>query len=244
MNGRLLFVTGTGTGVGKTIATAALIVALRRSGLDAVPAKPIQTGAPGGPETAPDLVYTFRAAGLPPEAWDPPTMVPVCHAPACSPHLAARLAGTPIELPPILAAMEKLRRRHDVVVAEGAGGIFVPLDEKRTMLDLAAAFGCPIVIVATTGLGTINHTLLTASAILRRKLPIAGILFTQHAAPADAEEAMIADDNPATICGMTGLTNLGVIPPLGDVADPVHFPGSKAAAAITGLDDLRRALHV
>ncbi len=194
-----VFVAGTDTGVGKTRCAALLLRALRDRGINAVPMKPVQTGATRGPDgrlTAPDLAQTLALAGWLPPATDRAWMCPYLYEPACSPHLAARLAGQEIKLDRILDAWRALAARYDVVLVEGAGGVLVPLNGTQTMLDLMAAMAAPVVLAARPGLGTLNHTLLTLREVRRAGLPVAGLVLV-HTQP-DAE-AWIVRDNLATL---------------------------------------------
>ena len=147
---RDLFVTGTDTGVGKTLLSALLVVAL-----DGVYWKPIQTGAVE--ET--DRRTVMQLAEIPEGKTAPESY---CFDPPVSPHLAAEAAGVTIDL-------EKIRRPDAVanrpLIAEGAGGILVPINGTALMLDLARHLGLPVLIAARTALGTINHTLLTVRAL-------------------------------------------------------------------------------
>ena len=176
-----LFVTGTDTGVGKTFIATALLSGLRAGGCDAVPMKPVQTGCTGrrGRLVAPDLSFSLAAAGLAPDPYTLADMAPYCFQPACSPHLAAARAGIPIRMRVIESAFRHLVRKHDFVVVEGAGGIKVPLSDTQTMLDLMVRLSLPVLLVARTGLGTINHTLLSLQGLRGANLTVAGIVLNQ-----------------------------------------------------------------
>jgi dethiobiotin synthase len=164
---RGLFVTGTDTGVGKTVVSAALMIALRA----VVPVrywKPIQTGIEQDDDTA-----TVAALARCPA--DELLTVGVRLRRPVSPHLAARLGGIVIELPPLEDAFNDASRSTRLVV-EGAGGVLVPVNDIQFMTDLMARLDLPAVIVARSTLGTINHTLLTIEAMRRRSLAIAGVV--------------------------------------------------------------------
>ena len=164
---RGLFVTGTDTGVGKTVVSAALMIALR----DAVPVrywKPIQTGIEQDDDTA-TVAQLARCTAAELLTSGVRLRRPV------SPHLAARLSETMIELPPLEDLFNDASRSTRLVV-EGAGGVLVPVNDIQFMTDLMARLDLPAVIVARSTLGTINHTLLTIEALRRRSLTIAGVV--------------------------------------------------------------------
>jgi dethiobiotin synthetase len=214
MRARGLFVTGTDTGVGKTVAAAAVLSVLRRGGRDAVPMKPVETGA-GGPETAADLDFCLAAAGLAVTPEEYRLMAP-CRLPLpASPHLAAREAGTRVEMSRLLGAFRRLLELHGLVIVEGAGGVLVPLDETTTMLDLMVAMELPVMLVARSGLGTINHTLLSLREIERAGLPVAGVVFCDSA---PTVRGPIERDNVRIIPRMSGAPVVGHIPYLPDIA--------------------------
>lgn len=159
MNG--FFVTGTDTGVGKTVLSALLVAAL-----DGIYWKPVQTGASEGTDRSSVRVW---AAGLEERL----LVERYCFDPPVSPHLAAREAGVRIaldafELPAPVA-------NHPTIV-EGAGGAMVPLNEQDLMLDLMRHLGLPVVVAARTSLGTINHTLLTLAALRGAQLNVRGVV--------------------------------------------------------------------
>jgi len=108
-------------------------------------------------------------------------MCPYRFAPACSPHLAARLAKTSISIPRIVSSFRRLREQHDAVVVEGAGGVLVPLSSRLTMLDLMKRLDLLIFLVTRPGLGTLNHTLLSLRTIREAGLRVAGLVVCQTA---------------------------------------------------------------
>lgn len=165
-----LFVTGTDTGVGKTRIAVALIHALRAQGLRVAAMKPVSAGsAPGGLNE--DVVALTRAANVEADVFD---VNPYAFEPAIAPHIAAQQAGVRIELPVIAAAYSRLAAKADVVVVEGAGGWRVPLNDREDMADLAQSLGLPVVLVVGLRLGCLNHALLSAESIARRRLLWAG----------------------------------------------------------------------
>lgn len=159
-----LFVTGTDTSVGKTLLSALLVAAL-----DAVYWKPIQTGAREGT----DRQTVIRLAEIP-EAQTIPESY--CFDPPVSPHLAAKTSGVRIDL----AKIQQSRHVGRPIIAEGAGGILVLINDSELMLDLARHLGFPILIAARAALGTINHTLLTIRALRCAKMRITGVVMIGH----------------------------------------------------------------
>lgn len=156
-----LFVTGTDTGVGKTLVSALLCAAL-----DGVYWKPIQTGASEGSDSR----TVMELAEL-----DAERTISECYVfnPPVSPHLAAEWAGTTIDLDIIRRPEGKL---SGPLIVEGAGGVMVPVNEREFMLDLMRRLGLPVVVVARSALGTINHSLLTLGALERAGLTVKGFV--------------------------------------------------------------------
>jgi dethiobiotin synthetase len=170
---RGLFVTGTDTGVGKTLAACALLHRLRASGLRALGMKPVAAGVEQtseGPVNG-DVVALRDAS-----SWAAPLNLvnPYCFEPAVAPHLAAAAVGTRIEIAPIKQAFDMLRASADAIVVEGVGGFLVPLNERQDAADLAVALQLPVVLVVGMRLGCLNHALLTQQAIAVRSLRLAG----------------------------------------------------------------------
>jgi dethiobiotin synthetase len=179
---RGLFVTGTDTGVGKTVLSAALLAAMRAAGETVRAHKPVLTGLDAEPAPdswPPDHVLLGAAAGMSPD-----DVAPLRFGPASSPHLAAQMAGARIEPGGLLAAArrspsgENGESGESVVVVEGVGGLLVPLAEDYLVLDLARELGLPLVIAARPGLGTINHSLLSVHTARSAGLAVAAIVLT------------------------------------------------------------------
>ncbi|MFD1333756.1 dethiobiotin synthase [Methylopila musalis] len=204
-----IVVTGTDTGVGKTVFAAALTAAL-----GARYWKPVQSGLDEGGDTS----EVARLARLPPErivpeAWRLRTPV--------SPHLAAEIDGVKID-PEALAPPQS----DGPLVIEGAGGLLVPLNRRALTIDLFARWGFPVALVARTGLGTINHTLLSLEALASRRVAVLGVAFVGDA----------NDDSIATIAAFSGAKVLGRLPRL----DPLTPDALRAAfAAAFDLADFR-----
>jgi dethiobiotin synthetase len=154
------FITGTDTGVGKTVVSALLCV-----GLNAIYWKPVQTGTSEGTDTE----TVMRLAQLPRHRTLPESYR---FKPPVSPHLAARWAGVRIEL----RKMKLYVPLHDSLIAEGAGGVLVPLNRTQLMTDLMRHLNLPVLLVARTSLGTINHTLLSIAALRAARLDVRGVI--------------------------------------------------------------------
>lgn len=155
------FVTGTDTGVGKTVVSALLCAAL-----DATYWKPVQTGTREGS----DRVTVMKLAGLSQNRTIPEVYR---FSPPVSPHLAARRANVKIELGKIPVPHDRFREN---LIVEGAGGVFVPLNDKEMMIDLMRHLKLPVLVVTRTSLGTINHTLLTLFALASARIEVRGVI--------------------------------------------------------------------
>ncbi len=167
------FVTGTDTGVGKTLVACALLHALAARGLRAVGMKPVAAGAEpkSGGLVSEDVEQLAAASNV---AVPRSLANPYCFAPPIAPHLAAQEEGREIVLEPIVHAYRELTALADVVVVEGAGGLLVPLNAREDMADLALRLTLPVILVVGMRLGCLNHALLTAEAARARGLRLAG----------------------------------------------------------------------
>jgi dethiobiotin synthetase len=208
---RAVFIAGTDTDIGKTVVTAAILSILRAHGADAVPMKPVQTGClvSKGISTAPDLEFCLSATGLNPDIDELEQMAPYRFRPACSPHLAARLADCSISPDTVLERFSALHTKHDFVVIEGAGGILVPIGSRRTMLDIIRQLGAPVILVARSGLGTINHSLLSLIALRNAGVQVIGVVFNNATS---ARPGRIEKDNLRTVAGYGDVRILGSLP--------------------------------
>jgi dethiobiotin synthetase len=169
---RGVFVTGTDTGVGKTVLAAALAAALHADGVDVAAFKPAVTGLDEPQDGRPaDHELLAAAARRPADE-----VTPHRFGPAVSPHLAAELARTAIDPAALVAAARSLRA--EVVVAEGVGGLLVPLTLGYTVRDLAVDLGWPVVVAARPGLGTINHPLLPVECARAAGLDVRAVVLT------------------------------------------------------------------
>ena len=175
---RGLFITGTDTDVGKTVVAAALLHRYRGQVLLRY-WKPIQTGIERDDDTAD--VRRLTGCG-PDDVFSSGVRLP-CRV---SPHLAAQLSGCTIELPPLVELVHNEGGGARWIV-EGAGGVLVPINDSARMADLMVQLGLPVVVVARTALGTINHTLLTLEALRGRSLHVAGVVMVGQKEPANRE---------------------------------------------------------
>jgi dethiobiotin synthetase len=167
------FVTGTDTGVGKTVVALGLMQQLQARGLDVAGMKPVASGCESTVAGLrnDDAVQLSRQASV---NLDYEQVNPYAFAPAIAPHIAAEQAGARIGLDSILAAYTSIAEQADCVVVEGVGGWEVPLNERETLAGLACLLKLPVILVVGIRLGCLNHALLTAAAINRAGLPLAG----------------------------------------------------------------------
>jgi dethiobiotin synthetase len=210
---RGLFVTGTGTEVGKTVVAAAIARTLAAEGLRVAVFKPAVTGLDEGVET--DHALLRRASG---SDQSDEEIAPYRYGPPASPHLAAALAGEEIDPERLREAASAAAEGADALVCEGVGGLLVPLSPTYLVRDLAADLGYPLVVVAGPGLGTINHTLLTVEAARAAGLEVAVVVLN----PWPREPSEIESSNRETIAA---LANVPVLthPPV-NPTDPSTWP--------------------
>ena len=195
---RGLFVTGTGTGVGKTVLAGAVAARLRDQGLRVAVFKPVLTGIDEPPEPGwpRDDELLAAAAGVPVA-----TTALRRYGPPVSPHLAAELAGEEVALPELVSAATALAREADAIVVEGVGGLLVPLNATATVRDFAVALGLPLLIAAHPGLGTLNHTLLTVEAARAAGLDVRAVVL----GPWPSEPTPMQRSNRDTIAARAGI---------------------------------------
>jgi dethiobiotin synthetase len=211
------FITGTDTGVGKTLVSAGLLHTLARHHRRVVGMKPVAAGLIDhrGQWVSED-VLALRAAStvaVPPEL-DNPVALPD----AMAPHIAAERARRSVAVTELLAAHRALKKLADVVVVEGAGGWRVPINDHETLADLAKAIGAPVVLVVGVRLGCLNHALLTAEAIRADGLPLAG--WVANVVDADMPGVQ---ENIDALRERLGAPLLGCVPWHANVPDASHI---------------------
>lgn len=204
-----LFITGTDTGVGKTVITAGLLGALRRRGINAMAIKPIQSGGilRENRLISEDAYFYGVVTELPYTSHE---LNPICLQAPLAPAVAAEAEGVIINIETILDHFRRISAEHQLTIVEGAGGLIVPLvGTEETMADLAVSMDLPLLVVARPDLGTINHTCLTVAYAKARGLKVAGIIINRY----DHENPGVAErTNPGLIETMSGVPILGLVP--------------------------------
>ncbi len=212
-------ITGTDTGVGKTVVGCGLAADLTAQRKRVGILKPAETGCPERegelyPQDA-ALLAGFAQSSLPLEE-----ICPYRFAPPLAPSVAADMAGTAIEVNRIREHLQRQVASHDIVIVEGAGGLLVPLNGRYSFADLAADLQLPVLIVIGSKLGALNHALLTFHCAQARSLPILGYILN-HPAPASESSDLAIQTNAQTLAGLTDVPCLGILPYMslsGDVA--------------------------
>ena len=217
---RGVFVTGTDTGVGKSVLAAAICAGLAARGERVAAFKPVVTGLDDPPgEWPPDheLLAAAASAGQSPEE-----IAPLRFGPPASPHLAAELAGERIEPTELVAAARAAGEGADALVCEGVGGLMVPITPGYLVRDLAVDLGLPLVIAARPGLGTINHSLLTVEAARAAGLDPRAVILT----PWPEQASAVEQSNRDTIASLAAVdvATLGHTGPSALTSAAEHLP--------------------
>jgi dethiobiotin synthetase len=222
----VLVVSGTGTGVGKTVVTAAVASLASAAGRSVAVIKPVQTGlAPGEPG---DAAQVARLAGLPDGCCHELVRFVAPLAPATAARAERR---PPVDLDVVAATVRDLDARHDLVLVEGAGGLLVRLDDAgRTVADLAGDLRAPVLVVVSAHLGTLNHTALTLEALAARSLLCAGVVIGAWPSPPDTAD-LACRSNLLDLPVVSGRPLAGVLADRAAALDPPAF----RAAASAGL---------
>jgi dethiobiotin synthetase len=216
------FVTGTDTGVGKTLISCALLHGFAAQGKRVTGMKPIAAGCNADGQN--EDVLQLRSAGNVAAGYG--QMNPYCFVPAIAPHIAAQRAGVNIQFSRIAQSYRELAAQADVVIVEGAGGLRVPLNAQQDSADLVKELGLPVILVAGMRLGCLNHALLTVEAIATRGLVLAGWV----ANVLDAEMPAL-QENIDTLQQRISAPLLGVVPYMTQ-------PDAGAAAGHLDMDQL------
>jgi dethiobiotin synthetase len=211
--GNGVFVTGTGTEVGKTVVAATIAAGATRAGVDVAVFKPAVSGLDEGGEADHELLARAAGSTQPADA-----IAPYRYGPPLSPHLAAELAGERIDPERLERAAADALAGAEAIVCEGVGGLMVPLTTDYLVRNLAVALGHPLVIAARPGLGTINHTLLTVEAAWTAELEVAAVVLT----PWPEQPGELERSNRETIAALTGI-EVQTLPEL-DLAEPRSWP--------------------
>lgn len=195
-----IFITGTGTEIGKTVIAGGLAAFLKQAGTNVGVMKPISTG-----DTA-DAQFLKHAAQVDDEL---SSINPIYLRHPLAPSVAARMEGRDIDVSCLETAFAKLQQKYDFVIVEGVGGIAVPIQDDFLVVHLIKRLQLPILIVAQVGLGTLNHTLLTVAYARQFELQITGIVLNGLC----AETAGLAEaTNPVEIENLTGVPVIGIVP--------------------------------
>ncbi len=170
-----VFITGTGTDVGKTVVAAGIAAALRRKGVNVGVMKPVATGGKrtGSKVLSDDAQFLAQAAGV----RHPMELInPICLEPALAPSIAARITHKAIHLERIWKAFKVLTKTHEVLIVEGVGGLMVPILDRYFVADMAQRMALPVIVVTLPTLGTINHTTLTVATARQYGLEVRGLV--------------------------------------------------------------------
>ncbi len=203
-----VFITGTDTEIGKTTVAVGLASLLKARGVDVGVMKPVATGAQwlDGKLVSEDASLLIEASG----SNDPYELVnPVCFSTPTAPSIASREEDYTIELSSIWHAFKTLKGKHQFLLVEGIGGLLVPINEHILLADIAKKMSLPLIIVARTSLGTINHTLLTIEAANKRRLKVLGIVLNSTSACKDPQ---LIDSNKKEIERLSRTPILATIP--------------------------------
>ena len=215
MEKKAIFITGTDTGVGKTLVTGLLARYLSVKGINVITQKWVQTGCLDMSE---DVFDHLKIMAKDPNEFKDKMqdMAPQIFKHPASPHLAANMEGLKVDEALIKSSFGRLKYAFDAVIVEGSGGIMVPLSNDRLILDLVQELSLQVLIVAENRLGAINQTLLTVEALKTRGLDIAGIIFNRLSANGDET---VLEDNKRIVSKFSGIEVLGELPYSKDIED-------------------------
>lgn len=206
-NHKAIYVTGTDTNVGKTFICALLLNFLRDKGIDAGYQKWVSTGG----EEPEDLLFCMEKTGQSYTQQDLEKLVPYRFLLPASPHLAAEQEEKKIDPELLKKRFYDYTREKELLLVEGVGGLMVPLRRDLLLVDFLAGFKLPTLIVARSGLGTLNHTLLTIEALRNRQIPILGVVFSDEECGL-AKDDLLVNDNMKTIGEIGKVAVFGRVP--------------------------------
>jgi dethiobiotin synthetase len=205
---RGFFITGTDTGVGKTVIAAAIIRVIRAQGMNVCGMKPVETGCPriGNTLYPSDGMFLKKASGMEETITH---ITPYCFETPVAPSLASEMEGKMVNVDIIIQEFLSLVKRYNAVVVEGIGGILVPIKRDYFVIDLIRDLRLPLIVVSRPSLGTLNHTLLTVNYALKQGIAVSGIIvnFTR---PSDATVA--ENTNPLVLQQLSPVPVLGTFP--------------------------------
>ncbi len=242
----IIFITGTDTGVGKTFITALLAKALADHGIDVKVQKWISTG---NMKFSEDCVFIYGLLGdksaktaqdLRDKSASGSDTAPYCLPFPSSPHLASEQAGVIIKTEVIQDALLRLESSCEILIVEGIGGVLVPLSREMLLADLVADFKLPTLVVARSGLGTLNHTLLTLEAMRHRKIQIAGVLLNSQG----GEDSSIVRDNQRTIAEIGQVEVFGVLPRVKNPLDALSSITPMTYRILSVLKDFKHTAEI
>lgn len=234
---RGLFITGTDTGVGKTVIAAAITTVLRSRGVKVGAMKPIETGCVAvGKNLHPSDGSLLKSMAQMEESLN--LITPYCYESPLAPLVASEIEKRGVEIQRIKNCYRRLSERYEVMIVEGIGGLLVPIRRDYFVSDLIKELGLPILIVAKAGLGTINHTLLTLNYAISKGLDVTGIIINFNIPP---EGSLAENTNPQVIQALTGIPLIGVFPYLKNLE---RESLEKAAVNYIDLDIILRHIHL
>ncbi len=209
------FVTGTDTGVGKTVIAAAIIKVIRALGMSVCGMKPVETGCTriGNTLYPSDGMFLKKAAAMEETINH---ITPYCFETPVAPSLASEIEGNPVNVDSIVEEFQSLQERHDVVVVEGVGGILVPIKRDYFVLDLIRDLKLPLIIVSRPFLGTLNHTLLTVNYALKEGIKVSGIVINFTRPP---DVTVAENTNPMMLQQLSQVPVMGTFPHLENLED-------------------------
>jgi dethiobiotin synthetase len=203
-----VFVTATGTDIGKTFVTAGLVRALRRQGRTVEALKPVLSGFDRATIAQSDSAVLLGALGLQPDMAEIARISPWRYAAPLSPDMAAAREGRAVPFEDVVRfCCDRIAAASGDILIEGVGGVMVPLDESRTVLDWMAALGLPTLLVAGSYLGTISHTLTALAALRARGLPVIAVVVSET-----PDSSVPLDDTAATIRRFSGGADVVTLP--------------------------------